>query len=93
METQFVEVRSCWELYEFNNWHIAIRYPVGGEWVKKYKIMTQDENASDEELDDYGDYVLELSQAHGELGLAYDEARRDYPQYPSFDEKMVKTKQ
>jgi hypothetical protein len=37
--------------------------------IKKYKIMTQDENASDEELDDYGDYVLELSQAHEELGL------------------------
>lgn len=61
--------------------------------IKKYEQMTQDENASDEELGDYGDYVLELSQAHGELGLAYDEARKAYPQYPSFEERLASAKQ
>lgn len=58
--------------------------------IKKFELMTQDENASDEDLGEYGDYVLELSQAHGELGVAYDEARKDYPQYPSFDERLAR---
>ncbi len=61
--------------------------------IKKYELLTQDESASDEELGDYGDYVLELSKAHGELGVAYDEARKPFPQYPSFDERLARLNQ
>lgn len=61
--------------------------------IRKYELMTQDESATDEDIDEYGHYVLDLSRALGELGQAYTEERKAYPEYPSFEEMLAKFKQ
>ena len=60
--------------------------------IKKYELMTQDERATDEDLDEFGHYVLDLSRAMNELGFSYDQERKAYPDYPSFDEMLAKFK-
>ena len=52
--------------------------------IKKHELLTQDPNASDEEISEYGQYVLDLSRAHAELGDAYERARQPYPEYPPY---------
>ncbi len=37
---------------------------------------------------DFGQYVLDLTQALDELGSLYNDARREFPHYPSFDEMI-----
>ncbi len=61
--------------------------------IKKYELMTQDESASDEDLDEYGHYVLDLSRALNELGFAYEQERKAYPNYPTFDQMLSKFKE
>ncbi len=58
--------------------------------IKKYELMTQDETATDEDLDEFGHYVLDLSRALNELGLAYDQERQPYPDFPAFELLMRK---
>lgn len=61
--------------------------------IKKYELMTQDESATDEDLDEFGHYVLDLSRALNELGFAYDQERKAYPEYPSFEKMLAKFKE
>jgi hypothetical protein len=61
--------------------------------IKKYELMTQEESATDEELDEYGHYVLDLSRALNELGRAYEQERKAYSGYPTFDQMLTKFKE
>lgn len=61
--------------------------------IKKYELMTQDEAATDEDLDEFGHYVLDLSRALNELGFAYDQERQSYPDFPTFEMLVRKFKE
>ncbi len=58
--------------------------------LKRHKDLLQSDKAAsftDDQLSDYGDSVLFLMQASGELGVIYDEKRREsFPDQPSYEE-------
>ncbi len=58
--------------------------------IAKFEILTNDASLADEDLDEHGQYVLDLTQALGESGSLYNEARHEFPHYPSFDEMMAR---
>jgi hypothetical protein len=53
-------------------------YSVESE-IRKYELVTQDKAATDEDMDEFGHYALDLSRALGELDLAYDQERTGLP--------------
>jgi hypothetical protein len=63
------------------------------EAIAKYELLAGDESLSDEDLDYYGQYVLDLQKAFGELGGVYDELQKAHPNYPTFDAMIEKSAQ
>lgn len=63
------------------------------EAIAKYELLAGDESLSDEDLDYYGQYVLDLQKAFGELGGVYDELQKTHPNYPTFDAMIEKSAQ
>ncbi len=54
--------------------------------IKRHEELAQDTNLSDDDLDYYGQYVLDLTKVYGELGMAYQEAQKQYPECPLLEE-------
>ena len=63
------------------------------ETIAKYEALAGDASLSDEDLDYYGQYVLDLQKAFGEVGGLYDELQKDHPDYPTFDMMLAQTAQ
>jgi hypothetical protein len=54
--------------------------------IQHFTKLNNDASLSEEERADHGQYVLDLTQVFGELGMAYKEAWKEYPEFPEFDE-------
>lgn len=54
--------------------------------LQRCEQLAKSETLSDEEADEYGQYVLDLTQALSELGGVYDVARSRHPKCPTLDE-------
>ena len=53
--------------------------------IKHYEELAGDA-VDDEDVEYYGQYVLDLTKAMSELGTLYQEARKRHPQCPTLDE-------
>ncbi len=58
--------------------------------IVEQEKLANDETASDEDLDYYGQLVLDLSKVFGELCMAYDIAQKEYPDFPAMEE-LIRT--
>jgi hypothetical protein len=56
--------------------------------IKRYEKVLETEALDDDTEDAYGQYVLDLSKALGELGEAYGLARQRHPQLPPVDDLL-----
>lgn len=61
------------------------------EAITKYEALAGDESLSDDDLDYYGQYVLDLQKAFGEIGSAYYEMQKAHPTYPTFDAMLAQS--
>lgn len=61
------------------------------EAIAKYELLAGDASLPDDDLDYYGQYVLDLQKAFGELGGLYDELQKAHPDYPTFDALLAQT--
>ncbi len=58
--------------------------------IKHHEALNNDESLEQEEREEYGQYVLDLTQVFGELGMAYKEAQKNAPEFPTIDELLKK---
>lgn len=58
--------------------------------IKYHEALNNDESLERETREKYGEYVLDLTQVLGELGMAYKEAQKDPPEFPTIDELLKK---
>lgn len=58
--------------------------------IKHHEGLNNDQSLDQSTRESHGEYVLELTQVFGELGMAYEEAQEAHPDYPSIDVLLKK---
>ena len=58
--------------------------------IAHHEALNNDESLEPEEREEYGQYVLDLTQVFGEFGMAYKQAQLDHPELPTLDELLQK---
>jgi len=58
--------------------------------IKHHEALNNDESLEQEEREEYGQYVLDLTQVFSELVMAYKEAQESTPEFPPIDELLKK---
>lgn len=61
--------------------------------IKHHETLNNNETLEQEEREEYGQYVLDLTQVFGELGMAYKEAQAIAPECPTIEELLEKINQ
>ncbi|MBI3230860.1 MAG: hypothetical protein HYZ45_12000 [Burkholderiales bacterium] len=54
--------------------------------IAYHEKLAADTSLSDDDLDYYGQCVLDLTQVFGELGMTYQDAQKEHPEFPTYDE-------
>ena len=54
--------------------------------IAAHEKLANDAELSDEDLDYYGQLVLDLSKVFGELCMVYDAEQKNYPDFPPMEE-------
>jgi hypothetical protein len=57
--------------------------------IARHEALLEDDSLSDADCDEYGELVLDLTKALGELGETYEAERGKHEGLPTFDELIA----
>lgn len=60
--------------------------------IARHEVLAADETLGEEELEYYGQMVMDQMPAFGELRVAYEKAQADNPEFPVLDQLLYPEK-